>query len=862
MKARVLILAVALAIVMVPAVSAGGSRSAGRSVPDGPTTTTTGQNPEAEPPLAGPATLTVTPNVDLLDGDTVTVTGSGFPPDSFLYLAQCAVGSFSCNPEVWLGEDAPGVDADGNFTVELSVRLRARAAGGVDTNCIAVACEIRAGGLGPEYNLAVPIGFDPDQPIPPPPSVTVDPASDLADRQLVAVEGANFEPGIYVGLSICLVDDGFCTYLPSGARPDAEGTFSTSVNVRRQVRRYLDDPETTELLDCATNACVLRVEWYDGYHGALDTPITFDPVLPLPVPPTIEVDPNADLPYSASVTVTGAGFTPHSNVYAQQCLLTATDGRCPVYAEGEADDLGTVTLQLTVRRRVASYRGGVLDCVEVGTTCRVALYGNDGLEQAETTIAFDPNAPIPPPPVVAVTPNTDLDWRHLVSVTGANFGANEQVLVQQCTTITVGVPPNEFEYARCVGANYRTPPAADADGNLDTIFNARRIMTNGFDLPIDCSESVGKCYLQVARYGFDSGEIAASVPGELPASVPLGFDPTSVQTGGPAVTVTPAVGLSGGDVVSVTGSGFTSNASIGFAVCRSTVQSLSDCDIGGAPIFQADVSGTFTRAYTVRDRITTPNGVVDCTSAPGSCVLGVANISDYIEFSLTPLSFGPNISILDTTVREGTGGTTSAPVVVELSRASNRDVSVHWTTVDGNATAAADYIGAAGDLVIPAGETSGEIPLAVIADAMDETGEHLSVELSDAHGGPLVDGHASVRITDDDRRPRLTMGNGEVFENDGDPLNAYVPVFLSAPSGRDITVKFLTHHDSARSGRDFVRTRGTSVIPAGWTGWLLVVPLVGDNVRERRESFTVELREAINATIGDATSRITITDDD
>ncbi len=804
--------------------------------------------------------LVVTPNEGILNGDTVSVTGSGFVPNSSLQLAQCAVGSSRCGGYIYVGEEGPGVDAGGNFATDFTLRLRARLADGSTTNCIAVACEIRSYYYpDPDYNVSVPVAFDPNQPIPPPPTVSVDPNVGLADRQSVAVTGANFDANAYVQLSVCLPDNTGCSYLSSGSGQSAtDGSFSRSVVLRRLVLRYLYDEttgqETTETVDCAPDLCVLRAATYDDFETQVDTPLNFDPNLPLPDPPTIAVDPSTNLPYRASVAVTGTGFTPGDFVYAEQCLQTASSGNCRSYAYGSADGSGNVSIQLGVRRRITNYNGGFLDCTDVGTTCTVTLQGNDGIDRASAPISFDPNAPIPPPPTASATPNTNLGWREVVSVTGSGFTPNGQVIVQQCTVISLGEPP-VLQYAQCVGGNYNNLPSADADGNLNTTFNARKIITNGSSEPVDCSALVGKCFLRVAEYD-NFGE------GDAQADVPLGFDPASLQPPGPPVTVTPSTGLSNGDTVDVSGSGFTAGATIGMAVCTAATTSINNCDISHPNLQTADANGGFQTTFVVNDQFTTSSGPVDCAAAPGTCVLGVANIGDYIEFSLTPLSFGPDISVLDTTLDEGTGGDTPAPVTVHLSRPTDRAVGVHWVAADGTATEGSDYTGTEGDVLIPAGATDAEIPASVIGDAIDERTERFTVKLTAATGGPVVDDTATVTIRDDDRQPRMTVWDATIVEGDSGTSTAFVPVVLSGPSGRDITVSFRTHHGSARSGSDFVRTRVTVVIPAGTGGWIVAIPIVGDHSRERTESFTLEAAGVSYARVRDDTAKITISDDD
>ena len=804
--------------------------------------------------------VAVTPKTNLRNGDTVTVSGSGYLPNQSLSVSECAVGSPYCSPEIYLGEEAGlAVGTDGTFSVELPLRIRQLSAIDGPTDCLAATCEIRVRSYeDPDYDVAVAIAFDPTQPLPPVPTAHATPDQGLVDHQVVTVTGENFEAG-QVSVRECLATNDGCRYLNIDATAGNDGRVSIAVPVRRTVRQYSSNGDAPVYQDCAVVACNLVLDSYTNFFSqSVTIPLGFDATQPLPPPPTVTADPATNLPFRTTISVTGHGFSANQFVYAAMCLQTDTAGRCGGYANGQTDANGDVTLAISVSRRANGYDGTVLDCVEAGTRCTVQIQSDDD-EVARAAITFDPNAPIPPTPTVQVDPTTNLGWIQTVKVTGSGFGPNEQVLLQECTDVTLPGPVATADvvgpvFSQCAGYDYNNIPTADAEGNLSRDFRARKIITNGSSDPIDCSAAPGTCYLEVAHFD--------AFGATNPAHVPLSFDPTTPQPPGPPVTVTPAVGLSDGAVVTVAGSGFTPNTSIGMAVCAGTIRSISNCDLSTSSIGSADSSGGFQRQFTVRDHISTNAGTFDCAAAPGACVLGVANINDYIEFSLTPLSFGPDISISDVTVEEGTGANTPLPAMVHLSQAATRPVSVHWETTDGSAVSGQDYFGSAGDLIIPAGQTDAAVPADIVADAMDERTERFGITLSNAIGGPLVHATARVKIHDDDREPRITAGDMTVTEGDSGNSIGFVPVWLSNPSSRDVVISYKTHHGSARSGSDFVRSRGELTIAPGWAGGFIVIPIVGDHDREKTESFTVELRDATNASIGDDTATETIRDND
>ena len=74
---------------------------------------------------------------------------------------------------------------------------------------------------------------------------------------------------------------------------------------------------------------------------------------------------------------------------------------------------------------------------------------------------------------------------------------------------------------------------------------------------------------------------------------------------------------------------------------------------------------------------------------------------------------GPQVTISGTTVTAPSSGTATATFVVSLSTTSPNDVTVHYATQDGTATAPGDYTATGGTLTIPHGQTSGTIHVTV-----------------------------------------------------------------------------------------------------------------------------------------------------
>ena len=792
--------------------------------------------------IANP-TITVTPSTGLLAGQSVTVTGAGFLAGDFLRVSECAAVDPFCSS---FGTFV-SADNNGAFSTPLIVRLRVSDGAGSATHCLAVECIVRAeSGSDAEYLADAPISFDPNQPLPPVPAITVNPSTGLLHDQSVTITGTGFDANNFVEISECAAATGpFCGDFLTSTQTDARGAFTTSSAVTRLVSAF--GPGGTSIVDCAVAAgCTINAAGFssnDSFELVANAPISFDDSVPPPALPVVTVTPSANLPYRAQVAVHGTGFRPGEFVFADFCAQTTQSGGCGnSSSEGTADASGTVDFTLNVKRRLFS--GGVtpIDCIDVGTTCSVSVQGQRQYERTQVPVTFDPNSPIPPPPTATITPDHDLGFRQTVTLAGSGFTPGT-IPVEQCGLVSFG---GGGTFLICRGF---TQVEADANGAISGTAEVRRVLTEGPGLSVDCATSAQPCTLRVG-----SGD-----PDET-ATVPLAFDPNSQPPPPPAVTVSPATHLLDGQNVTVSGTGFTPGALLGMAPCNGAVTEIADaCDIGRASVVTADASGAFSTTVTAAALIGTAQGPVDCTVAPDTCSIAVANANDLTEFARASLSFDtPGISVHSVTVTEGTGANTEAPVMVELSQPSLTPTTVEWQAIPGTA-GVDDYMETRGRVTIPAGATEAMIHLEIVGDAIDEPTEHFTVQLTSAPGTHIVNGTATVKIRDDDHAPRAVIADARVGEGDG---LVQVPVMLTAPSGRDITIEYRTHHGSARSGSDFVRGHGSITIPAGQIVGIIPIGIVDDTKHERTERFTVKLDRVDGAGIARGSATVTIIDND
>jgi hypothetical protein len=222
----------------------------------------------------------------------------------------------------------------------------------------------------------------------------------------------------------------------------------------------------------------------------------------------------------------------------------------------------------------------------------------------------------------------------------------------------------------------------------------------------------------------------------------------------------------------------------------------------------------------------------------------------------------PTVSVSDAFCTEGDAGTTPCAFSVALSSAVGEDVSVAYTTADGSARAGVDYYAATGTVVIPAGDLSAPIPVAVIGDLLDEANETFVVQLTGAPKATIADGLGVGTILDDDPTPSLAIADAVVTEGNSGTMAMNFAVSLSAPSGLPVTFRSTTADGTATAGSDFEATSEVMEILPGQTAGWVSVPVLGDRVAESTEYFTVDLTEPGNVTFANSHATGTINDDD
>jgi hypothetical protein len=309
----------------------------------------------------------------------------------------------------------------------------------------------------------------------------------------------------------------------------------------------------------------------------------------------------------------------------------------------------------------------------------------------------------------------------------------------------------------------------------------------------------------------------------------------------------------------------TTPITVDFATTNGLASSSSDYDpVAGTLVFAPGETAKQIVVQVTGDTTAEPNEkfFVNLSNASGATIpdaIGVGIITD--DDSGGPPA-NPSLVIANATVTEGNSGFTNAVFTVTLSAPNSATVTVNYATAPGSAVAGADYTPTNGTLTFNPGETALQIAVPVQGDTVSEANETFSVNLSGATNATIADNSGLGTITDNDTSS-ITIGAATVTEGNSGTVSAVFNLSLSAPSSSTVTVDYATAAGSATAGTDFVSTAATTTFNPGEVSKQITVQVVGDLTVEQNETYSVNLSNPTNATIGGAGFGLgTITDDD
>jgi Ca2+-binding RTX toxin-like protein len=224
----------------------------------------------------------------------------------------------------------------------------------------------------------------------------------------------------------------------------------------------------------------------------------------------------------------------------------------------------------------------------------------------------------------------------------------------------------------------------------------------------------------------------------------------------------------------------------------------------------------------------------------------------------------PKLFVRDATVDESAGTATFTVLLGGPSgAASNSVVTVDYATSNGSAKSGNDYSAANGTLTFAPGETAKTITVELGNDTAAEALERFNLSLSNAGNATIADGNAVAKIGNSDGTPAAlpVIQTSPIIVAEGDGY-VDIAVSLSAPGQNVVTVAYTTANATGTSGFDYIGSSGTLNFAVGETTKVVRVELVNGITVESLETFNFNLSAAVNATIGNTSTAISIVDND
>ena len=147
----------------------------------------------------------------------------------------------------------------------------------------------------------------------------------------------------------------------------------------------------------------------------------------------------------------------------------------------------------------------------------------------------------------------------------------------------------------------------------------------------------------------------------------------------------------------------------------------------------------------------------DAGATRARVVANSLNLNGYVigdtqgQVAVTNFDGAPELSVADAGGAEGTDA--AIAFTVTLAPAAATEVTVHYATADGTATAPADYTSTSSTLTFEPGQTSKTIEVPIVDDDVEDDGETFTLTLSEPSGAVLADAEATGTIRNTETEP-------------------------------------------------------------------------------------------------------------
>ncbi|MHB8335112.1 MAG: neocarzinostatin apoprotein domain-containing protein [Acidimicrobiales bacterium] len=288
---------------------------AGTLVASGPITFATASSTPAGP------SITVTPATGLKNGDTVTITGSGFTAGDSLFALECLVTATSAAGCDTTGATPITANSDGTLpSTTFTVTAGAIGTGTCGTSasdltgCVISVSNASAGDAAHAAITFAALAS---------PTINVAPSTGLKNGETVTITGSGFTAGDSLYAVQCLATATSATGCNvAGATPITANSDGTLPSTTFTVTAGAIGPGACGTKAANARACVITVATAAGTDSGA-APIQFA-VAKARVVRTLNARPTLKLHNGQVVTVFGHGFIPRDHVYIVECLAGAS----------------------------------------------------------------------------------------------------------------------------------------------------------------------------------------------------------------------------------------------------------------------------------------------------------------------------------------------------------------------------------------------------------------------------------------------------------------------------------------------------------------------------------------------------------
>ena len=266
-----------------------------------------------------------------------------------------------------------------------------------------------------------------------------------------------------------------------------------------------------------------------------------------------------------------------------------------------------------------------------------------------------------------------------------------------------------------------------------------------------------------------------------------------------------------------------------------------------------------------------PAAAADVCRLPAAKVFAAAPAASPYAFSsiragtgFAALTAAGTVSFTSAEYSIGEAGVT-ATILVQRTDDLSGPITVNFATSNGTAIAGQDYGHVSGTLFWADGD--GDVKgftIPISNDSLSEGNETVIITLSNPVGGAVIGSPGTAVLTIIDDEESIGISVNDVAQAEGNaPGFITFTVSLSAPATQTVTVTYSTQDGTAVSPADYTSVSGNVLVfNPGETSKPVSISTVGDLAVEPDETFTINLTDATNAFIQDASGTGTILNDD